>query len=468
MAPLRPLALLPVLIALGCGPGDAGLVESSPDPRHNVLVIDDGFDLSVAALRGRVAAGYSIVCPHVAPVPEQAGEDGAAPQPVPDGGVPAGPDGGLQERKMSLLAALRLRDSSCHLEPGLEAKPDPLAAVGRLRERWNRAILASRHASTVLSPAELQEMMKALEGLGDTRFHGTATAGLVAHDNQAVRLVLVEERLGSADMAEQGFTCFQQQEIDDNVALFTDPEVRQAYIDQPRSQLDDDFMALASRHHLGVVNESFGAFSRQRLEQLQMSKNCPPVELRHYFGLIGQLDAARTMAHPGLDALLVKSAGNDHSQLDGPEDHPMCNMDGSPRLIVGAYDDQGQPTTFTNFGHCIDAVAPGFEIIAPIPGGWYLPLSGTSFSAPLTVRLISVNPDPVPYNPVAARALVLSMRDPAGRIPLSRFPRDVLYDPEMKANQWALRLAGPTPVEPTLINLRKLRDFQRLLRLGRR
>jgi hypothetical protein len=447
-------------------------VESSPDPRHNVLVIDDGFDLSVPAFKGVVAGGYSIVCDH-SDVPTQA--DGGGGEPVTDGGIPPGddagaepaPDGGLADRRAALLAALKVRDTSCHLEPGLAPKPDPLASIDKYRDRWNKTIFANHYATTAFNDTEIEQIKSAIDGLGNARFHGTATAGLIAHQNSAVRLVLVEERLGSAETAEMGFECFKQQDIDDNVALFTDPEIRQAYIDQPFSQLDDDLRALGERHHIGVINESFGSFSRQHLEELQTSKGCVAVDLRQYFATLGALDAARTMAHPDASALTVKSAGNDHSELDGPQDHPMCYMDGSPRLIVGAYDAQGQPTSFTNFGTCIDTIAPGSQIIVPIPGNWYLPLSGTSFSAPLTVRLVSVNPDPSPYDAAKARAIVLSMRDSAGRIPLARFPRDVLYDPAMQSNNWALRLKEPTPVEPALFNLRKLRAFQRLLRPGR-
>jgi subtilisin family serine protease len=475
MAPLRGL-LLVVVASVGCGGGGGGTPQSSPDPRHNVLVIDDGFDLTVPVFNGRVAATYSIACLHSAPAPEQDQSDAAGLEPVADAGAPPaedggtapGADGGLADRKASLLAALKVRDTSCHLEPGVVAKPDPLASIARFRDRWNKTILASRYASTAFTQAEIDEIKAAMAKLDNARFHGTATAGLIAHQNPAVRLVLVEELLGSAQMAEQGFNCFQQQDIDDNVTLFTDAEVRQAYIDQPVSQLEEDLLTLESRHHLGVVNESFGSFSRQRLEELQMGKGCAPVDLRRYFSVLGELDAARALAHPDPGVLTVKSAGNDHSELDGPEDHPMCNMDGSIRLVVGAYDDQGQLTSFTNFGHCVDTIAPGSQIITPIPGNWYLPLSGTSFSAPLTVRLISVNPQPVPYDPAQARALVLSMRDAEGRIPLSRFPHEVLYDPQMLSGQWALRLAEPTPVEPPLVNLRKLREFQRLLRPGRR
>jgi len=58
------------------------------------------------------------------------------------------------------------------------------------------------------------------------------------------------------------------------------------------------------------------------------------------------------------------------------------------------------------------------------------------------------------------------MRDATNRIPLHRFPRELQYDPDMLANKWALRLKGE-PTAPLPINLRKLREFQDLLKLGR-
>src|SRR5205085_3868032 len=121
-------------------------------------------------------------------------------------------------------------------------------------------------------------------------------------------------------------------------------------------------------------------------------------------------------------------------------DHPMCGAAVNPRLIVGAYDDTGMLADFTNFGRCVDVVAPGFHIITPIPGGWYLPLSGTSFSAPLTVRLVSIDPLPSPFTPEGAHDIVFIMRDGQQRLPLNRFPRELLYDPQRVANQWALKI----------------------------
>jgi subtilisin family serine protease len=481
LAPRKaPFLLLSVALS-GCGgrgaalgpvdsSADSGPVESSPDPRRNVLVIDDGFDPTMPEFTGRVAAYYSIACEHSGRLAEVG--DAATPLPVADAAsfdTDAGTtgDGGLtlDQRKQLLLMSLQVRDTSCHLVPGVQPKPDPLASVARYRARWNDAIHAGVFATNVFTASELADIKQALDKLEMSRFHGTATAGLIAHSNPDVRLVLVEELLGTSSSIMDSFTCFEQQEVDANVALFSDPDVQKAYVDRPSSSLDDDFRDLQARHHIGVLNESFGTLSRQTLEDLQKTKGCTPVDLRQYFTVMTALDSMRAAAHPDPDALLVKSAGNDGEQIDSGADQSMCTTGGPPRLYVGAYDNRGAQAEFTNFGRCVDLYAPGVNIIAPIPGGWYLPLSGTSFSAPLTVRLISLDPQPEPFTTAAARDLVLSMRDSSQRIPLQRFPQDVLYDPKHEIAQYALTLVTPVVPEPRLINLRKLRALQDRLRL---
>jgi hypothetical protein len=473
-SPRLVLALFSVagLACGGGGGGPSGPVTSSADPRRNVLVIDDGFDPTMPEFTGRVAATYSISCEHAGRLAEVA--DAATPLPMAedagsagDGGASADAGPTLDERKALLLMSLQVRDTSCHLVPGVQPKPDPLASVAQYRARWNNMVHTNQFASQVFSQVEFQQIATAEKELGKTRFHGTATAGLIAHANPNVRLVLVEELLGSSESIMDTFVCFQQSEIDLNVTLFSDPEVRQAYIDRPSSSLDDDFRDLQARHHIGVLNESFGTLSRQALEELQVAKGCVPVDLRQYFTVLTDLDSMRAAAHPDPDALLVKSAGNDGNQIDSGTDQSMCTAGGPPRLYVGAYDARGAQAPFTNFGRCVDIFAPGVNIIVPIPGGWYFPLSGTSFSAPLTARLVSMDPQPEPFGPAAARDLMLSMRDSAQRIPLYRFPQDVLYDPEHATSQFALTLATPVLPEPSLINVRKLRDLQRRLRLGR-
>jgi hypothetical protein len=439
------------VVLWGCGGGegganDPGFAPSSPDPQRNVLVMDDGFDLSVPALRGRVAAAYTIVC-------------------RPAGGGDSQVPATFEEAKARALASLRNRDELCRLDRGVAAKPDPLASVFRYRDRWNRMLANNQLAESVFGATELRQIDTAIDAAFHTaRFHGTATAGVIAHDNPEVRLVLVEEELGDAATIMQTFTCIKQEEVDRSVALMSDSEVHDALIAQPSSTLDEDLRAAIMEHRVGVTNESFGRLSRQALEALQRLKGCPVVDLKPYISLAGQIDQARLLAHPSPDGLLVKSAGNDHSRIDVPEDDFLCAPATTPRVVVGSYDPDGQQSSFTNYGACVDLFAPGTQVIAPIPGGWLLPLSGTSFSAPLVARLVSL--DPTTFTGTAARQALLAARDGRQRIPIGRFPTGILYDPDHDAARFALRIDTGGD-EPPRVSARQIRATLSFLALGR-
>jgi subtilisin family serine protease len=437
----------------GCG-DDGQKVSSSHDPRQNVLVMDDGFDTKAEAFKGRLAGLYTVVCRDEMP----------STQP---------PPASFAEAKARALASLQNRDDRCHLEAGVVDKPDPLARIARYRDRWNDIIRNNQYADLAFAPFEIKEIADALDNdLEKARFHGTATAGVIAHANPSVRLVLVEEQLGNSSSAMDTFTCIKQSDVDQSVALLSDPDVRQASINRPLSTLDEAIQQVEQQHHVGVVNESFGVFSRAALEALQEAKGCPAVDLRRYFALSADLDRARAAAHPDSELLLVKSAGNDHSQIDAAEDDVLCAGAATPRLLVGAYDRQGQLAKFTNFGQCVDAYAPGDDVIAPIPAGWLMPLSGTSFSAPLVVRLVSLA-EGARFTAAGAHDAVIGALDGRGRVPLPRFPHDIIYDPGNEARQYALRTEAAAPrytpshSELSHISVRRLHQLLAPLSLGR-
>jgi subtilisin family serine protease len=98
------------------------------------------------------------------------------------------------------------------------------------------------------------------------------------------------------------------------------------------------------------------------------------------------------------------------------------------RLLVGAYGYGAALAYFSDFGACVDVYAPGVDVVAPLPGDWVFPLSGTSFSAPLVVRLLSTA-GPVPFDPASARRALIALRQPNGNLQPGNFPPDLLYDP---------------------------------------
>jgi subtilisin family serine protease len=88
---------------------------------------------------------------------------------------------------------------------------------------------------------------------------------------------------------------------------------------------------------------------------------------------------------------IIASAGNSGTDVTH---YPS----GLPQTIsVGASDRSDQIAGFSNWGHTIDLVAPGVEIIAPRAGGGYEMANGTSFSAPMVTAtaglLLSKNPE---------------------------------------------------------------------------
>jgi len=100
--------------------------------------------------------------------------------------------------------------------------------------------------------------------------------------------------------------------------------------------------------------------------------------------------------------------------------------------LIGSYGYRGAHSSFTNFGQCVDAYAPGENVIGHLPGDWLFPLAGTSFSAPLVVRWLSMTA-PRPFAPATARADLVATREPDRNLLASHFPADLLYDPSGRA-----------------------------------
>jgi subtilisin family serine protease len=419
-----------------CG-GDDG-----PDPTglRKVMVIDDGFDPSVGVFQGKIAASFTIECDPPPPAP-----DGGAPA---DAGPPAG-DGGappadarpsFEEERDSFLAALARPDERCRLRPGIAAKKNPFAAMDQRRGAWNETMRRD-----LVVGASLQDVAHALiAGVDEIEFHGTATAGVIAQANPDLRLVLIERSLLAPGEAEARFTCLVQEDIDRTVALLADPAVRQAYVGRPSASVDRQIADVVAAEGVQLVNESFGLLSRFSIEQLQREKGCKEISLNSYFVTVGGLDSAYEDLHPGA-ALVIKAGGNEGVHLTGLEDSLECRLN-SPRLLsIGSYGPGTQRSKFSNFGPCVDAFAPGENVLAPIPGDWLLPLVGTSFSAPMVARLITVD-GPHPFDRAAARAFVLRLRGLTQEIPVTRFPAELLYEPRTAGGQALTLHRAPTRI----------------------
>jgi len=453
------------LALCGCG-GDGGfsLVPPSPNQPQNVMVIDEGFDLSVGELRGRVAAVYTETC-----VDEPTtGADAAV---SPDAG---GADAGVSfdQMKQDLIAALSVPDDSCHLTVGIGAKADPFPSIARYRNRWNAMVRGNQVGQQAFTLAELTQITDVLDAeFQDFRYHGTATSGTIVHDNPNVRLVLVERQLASESSVQSSFVCFVQSEVDQAVQLFSDPQVFAALVNQP-TELEGDISLAQTQYDVGLVNESFGSSSRATLETIQITSNCPtPIDLSGYLAILDQIELAHAATIQGPAVLTVQAAGNDGSQIDSGADSLACHIGDPLSLLVGAYNPGNQVrNTFSDVGACVDVYAPGQSIVAPYAGDWLLWLAGTSFSSPMVARTVSLT-TAAPFVPAQARTNLLALRGADGSLPVALFPSDFFYAPDEAATAALIAVSSPrraSPRPPSRVDLHRVLHPLSLLRTLRR
>ena len=452
------------LWSVGCGGDGFSLVAPSPQQQRNVMVIDEGFDLSISELQGRVAAVYTETCADET----SDGADGGA---SPDAG---GPDAGasFDQIKQALLAALSGPDDSCHLTVGIGAKPDPFASIAPYRTRWNAMVRANQSGNQAFTQAEYTAITKVLNNEFQTfAYHGTATSGTVVHDNPTARLVLVERQLASDAEIQSSFTCFVQSDIDQAVQLLSDPEVNAALVNQP-AEVEGDLATAQGKYDVGLVNESFGSSSRAALEAMQTAANCPSsVDLSAYFSILDQIQIAHAATLTGPAVLTVQAAGNDGSEIDSGADSLACDIGDPLSLLVGSYDPGNQVRNmFSDFGACVDVYAPGQSVVAPYAGDWLLWLAGTSFSSPMAARLVSLDTT-ASWTPALGRTNLLAERVSDGSLPISLFPDDFFYTPD-EATTAALIAGAPrqrvAPRPVTRIDLHRVLHPLNLLRSLRR
>ncbi|HLK93571.1 MAG TPA: S8 family serine peptidase [Polyangia bacterium] len=425
------------LAAGGCnGSGGVKLVPASSNQQQNVMVIDTGIDLTASDLQGRVAAVYTETC---ADDSSGGGSSDAASPPA----VDAGP--AFDTLKQEFLAQLAQPDDSCDLHTGISGKSDPLASIDQYKTRWNAMVRANQSISQAFTYAEFQTLMGPLNNeYMNFNYHGTATSSTVAHENPNVRLVLVERELGSAEALMNNFPCIQQADVDQFVDLMNDPQVYAAFVAQP-AQIDAKIAAAQSQYDVGVVNESFGAASRQTLEMLQAQNCAQPINLSAYFQMLDQATNAHNASIAGPSVLTVVAAGNDGVQINSGADSLSCDLGDPKSLLVGAYNPGTlAQTSFSNYGACVDLFAPGQAIVVEYAGGWLLWADGTSFASPLTARYASMATDvPAPFAPPTARTAVLGAIQPSNQfLPVALFPQDFFYSPAQTTTDFVVPAAA--------------------------
>jgi subtilisin family serine protease len=108
----------------------------------------------------------------------------------------------------------------------------------------------------------------------------------------------------------------------------------------------------------------------------------------------------KTFIDPAKNTLFVIAAGNDGTNNDVAPASP-ANVKTDNTITVAATLGRSKLASFSNYGATmVDIAAPGVGIVSTIPGGGYMPLSGTSQASPyvanLAGRVLDANPHLTP------------------------------------------------------------------------
>ncbi|MEO7496252.1 MAG: S8 family serine peptidase [Massilia sp.] len=196
-----------------------------------------------------------------------------------------------------------------------------------------------------------QRLMLEVIGAGGRR-HGTHVAGIVAEGNPFVELVAIRDA--------------------QTLALQPNPDA---------AEWNDRFDRIANflkNNQVRVVNMSWGT------NEHISPGNAASLE-KHMLALMAALPTT----------LFVAGAGNDDQNIDKQRFLP-GSLSAPNLLTVGAVDQDGQITNFTNTGPSVGLYANGDTVRSVAPGGYPLLMSGTSMAAPqvcnAAAKLLSQHP----------------------------------------------------------------------------
>jgi hypothetical protein len=404
------------------------------DPsRTRVMVVDDGFDLRHPAFSGKLAGCYQIECPEEPSFSWKPGES----------------DDDAATRMVELL---RTPGPTCTLKESFTLEVDDYLEEfdPAARDEFNDAFLR-KHPLEGYSSADVDWMF---EATGSGAYHGTATAGAVAYQND-VDIVVVQIKLGSSDDILDQISCLQQENIDLESRLFARPDVAEAYTEAPLYGREKAIVDLRRQHGVRVENRSFGPISTAFYETLLRLKGCTSVKLEEHERIAGQLDARRDAvlrangAFAGTETLVFQSSGNDAQKIDDAGQDGACTPNRVDRALVGAYDIyRARPVEafFTNYGACVDAYALGEAVVLPTAAGFYGTFVGTSFSSPLAARYASTLAAGAPTT-AALRDRVYAARDENLFLPLSTMPVELHFFSKEPVGSTTRQTVAWLPVE---------------------
>jgi hypothetical protein len=398
---------------------------------HTVMVIDDGFDATHDVFEGKVDASYRLVCEEPADEETSGKSD--------------------DELAQDLIESYKESKSTCEIKKGIafEAGSDLQAVTGK-RSSWNAAITSKK------DPGSDQAVAEALSGAASGKnYHGTNVAGVIAYDNPDTRLVFLQIELKKPGEAtvDDADDCPKQSDIDKWVRLHKRDDVREAYVNSSLDPTTKYLYKIALDHDVTLVNMSFSTPPRTVLEDMYVDSGCERIDMSAQYVLEGELDEereARRYASGVYDEtrhiLGITAAGNNSKRIDSRRDSTLCSDDESS-AVVGSYDLDGQQSEFSNSGDCVDYYLLGSQVITAAPLGFLNVVDGTSFSAPMLARYLSLNESPS-AGAAKLKKKLHSMRDTKKFLPQDFYPEEIAFESSQKINSFALQEQPQRPGPP--------------------
>lgn len=338
-----------------------------------VLVFDQGFDTTHEVFKNKISATYTLDCP--------GGEFELLPPKFPKDFT----NSSFEKKKEFVKQQLASRLKSCHMREGLD--PINVSVPANLLEKRAAYNVAVQNGTEHLSQSfrELQQWLDPLVASG--KFHGTATAGLIASKND-VNLVLVSIRLATSEAFAQFSICPNQSDINALGKIFDDPNVLKIFIDNDVERI---MKPIFTKHRVDYANLSAGVLPRKTLERFYTQLGCKNLSLKPLYQIFERLTALSADSTDE-QTIAIMAAGNENTNLNSAADGALCPSSLDKEFLVGSIGKTGVRSAFSNFGRCVRFYAPGEQVVVPFIRDFYVRQSGTSFSAPYVTRLLTNAP----------------------------------------------------------------------------
>jgi subtilisin family serine protease len=228
-----------------------------------------------------------------------------------------------------------------------------------------------------LNIAEMRAFMEDVE-LCSKYCHGTHVAGIALDGNPFARLVIARHNFS-----------------------FRTNYPRPLSIERAKAKAREcqETVDYFKEQHVRVVNMSWSYSLKEVEDNLEVNQIGKDAAERAALArkILDVLKAALFEAmKTAPDILFVGAAGNENKDVVFHEYIPP-SFEIPNLLVIGAVDQSGEPTSWTNFGKTVQVYANGSQVESYVPGGQRLKWSGTSMAAPnvanLAGKILAVKPD---------------------------------------------------------------------------